>query len=213
MEHQNSQTYWQIDNLPNRLTIMRLFLVPVVVTLLILCRFENMTQKHGYGLLAAILFIVASLTDFLDGHIARKKNIVTIFGSFLDPVADKFLVVSSLIMLLSLQRVADWAVILLVLREMYMMSLRLFALHEGVQVPVHEMGKWKTACQMIAIPMLMVYQKIFFLDLRLWGTILIYLSCLLSIFSSLIYSVKLVKKLQLRWKETHKKRKVGTSNN
>jgi len=209
MEHhtQDNATYWQVDNLPNRLTFFRLCLVPVVVILLIFSRYEAPSQRHLFGLLAAALFIIASITDYFDGHIARKKKLVTIFGSFLDPIADKFLVVSSLIMLLALQRISDWAVIVLVLREMYMMSLRLFAITEGVSVPVNDLGKWKTVCQMTAMPMLMIYQKWWIFDLRLIGTLLIYLACLLSILSSLVYSLKLLKKLQIVWKEKIQARK------
>ena len=207
MEHQHNATYWQVDNLPNRLTFFRLCLMPVVVIFLILCRYESPSQRHLFGLLTAILFIIASITDFFDGHIARKKKMVTIFGSFLDPIADKFLVVSSLIMLLSLQRISDWAVIVLVLREMYMMSLRQFAITEGINVPVNDIGKWKTVCQMTAIPMLMVYQKWWIFDWRLIGTLLIYLACFLSIISSLVYSFKLINKLQIVWKEKIQGRK------
>jgi CDP-diacylglycerol--glycerol-3-phosphate 3-phosphatidyltransferase len=205
MKHQENHTYWELDNLPNRLTILRLILVPVVVTLLIYCRFESPSERHIYGLISAIVFVLASITDYFDGLIARKKNLITLFGSFLDPIADKFLVVSSLIMLLSLQRIPDLAVIILVLREMYMTSLRLFAITEEIQVPVNNWGKGKTFLQMVSIPMLMVYQKIYFIDFRIWGTFLLYTACLLSILSSIIYSFKLLKTLKAKWRLRFKK--------
>lgn len=200
MTEQHKTSYWQLDNLPNRLTIIRLILVPVVVILMILCRYENPAQRHFYGVVAACLFIFASLTDYFDGYIARKRNIITMFGSFLDPVADKFLVVSSLIMLLSLRRIPDWIVIILVLREMYMMSLRLFAMSENITVSVNSWGKWKTALQMTAIPMLMVYQKWWVIDWRIIGTFLIYFSCIISVASSFIYSIKLLNTLRALFK-------------
>ncbi len=142
------------------------------------------------------VFVVASITDFLDGYIARKRNIVTVFGSFLDPIADKFLVVSSLVMLLALDRVHPIIVIVLVLREMYMTSLRLLALTEGVDVPVSSLGKWKTGTQMVATPMLMIYDHFLGMNLPLIGTILIYISALLSMWSALLYSLSMIKKLK-----------------
>lgn len=208
MSHQENSHYWQLDNLPNRLTLLRLILVPILVILLIMCRYENPSQRHIYGLIAACIFIIASLTDFFDGYIARKRKIITMFGSFLDPIADKFLVVSSLIMLLSLRRIPDWIVILLVLREMYMTSLRLFAMSENIQVPVNDWGKWKTASQMTAIPMLMIYQKWWIFDWRIIGMLLIYVASFLSISSSLIYSFKLINTLQHKFRDKIQQRKT-----
>jgi CDP-diacylglycerol--glycerol-3-phosphate 3-phosphatidyltransferase len=199
--NQDQSYYWQLDNLPNRLTLLRLLLVPILVVLLILCRYEIPSERHLYGTLAALFFVIASITDFFDGYIARKRKIVTMFGSFLDPIADKFLVVSSLIMLLSLRRIPDWIVIVLVLREMYMTSLRLFAMTENINIPVNEWGKWKTALQMIGIPMLMIYQKWWILDWRIIGTFAIYIASILSVASSLIYSVKLINTLQHNFRE------------
>jgi CDP-diacylglycerol--glycerol-3-phosphate 3-phosphatidyltransferase len=171
-------------------------------------------DNKSYGIIAAIIFIFASITDFLDGYIARKKNLVTMFGSFLDPIADKFLVVSTLIMLLSLQRVPDWVVIVLVLREMYMMSLRLFAVHEGITVHVNDIGKWKTTFQMIAIPMLMVYQKWGWFDFTLVGLIFIFMATFLSLLSSIVYSFHLGAKIKdkmiaaVKLRQQHKREKM-----
>jgi CDP-diacylglycerol--glycerol-3-phosphate 3-phosphatidyltransferase len=159
------------------------------------------------GHVACWVFVVASLTDFLDGHIARKRNIVTVFGSFLDPIADKFLVVSSLIMLLALNRVNAMVVIILVLREMYMTSLRLLAMGEEVDVPVSSMGKWKTGTQMVGTPMLMIYDHFLGMNLPLLGTILIYLSALLSTWSALLYSLSMIKKLKEKRAEKRKAKK------
>ncbi|MAF76746.1 MAG: hypothetical protein CME60_01195, partial [Halobacteriovoraceae bacterium] len=102
-EHKSEQSQsqeWEIDNLPNRLTIFRMLLIPIIITGLILNKtnvawIEPYKLKLGY--MAAWTFVLASVTDFFDGYIARKRGIVTVFGSFLDPIADKFLVVSSLI--------------------------------------------------------------------------------------------------------------------
>lgn len=189
----------EIDNLPNRLTFFRMLMIPVVVLALYFT--EDTPQwltpyQEWLGHIACWTFVVASITDFLDGYIARKRNIVTVFGSFLDPIADKFLVVSALIMLMGLDRVHPIVVIILVLREMYMTSLRLLAMSEGVEVPVSSMGKWKTTTQMIATPMLMIYDEFLWMDLPVIGTALMYVAALLSLWSALKYSISMIKKLQ-----------------
>lgn len=197
----------EIDNLPNRLTFFRMLMIPVVVLALYFTEAppEWLVPYTDYlGQFACWVFVVASLTDWLDGYIARKRNIVTVFGSFLDPIADKFLVVSGLIMLMGLDRVHPVVVIILVLREMYMTSLRLLALTEDVDVPVSWMGKWKTATQMAAMPMLMIYDNFLGLDLIMIGTALIYVSALLSLWSALRYSLSMIGKLKL--KRAQKKR-------
>ena len=200
---------WEIDNLPNRLTIFRVFLIPIILG----CLFLNLTDlpwikpMHStLGWIAGWTFVAASVTDFFDGYFARKRGIVTVFGSFLDPIADKFLVVSSLIMLQGMGRIPVLIVIILVLREMYINSLRLLANERGFKVPVGQLGKWKTAFQMIGIPMLMAYEKPWGIPMPLLGTIFIYLASIFSLYSALQYSVNLVKKLKLeRQKKLNKK--------
>jgi CDP-diacylglycerol--glycerol-3-phosphate 3-phosphatidyltransferase len=202
----------EIDNLPNRLTFFRMLMIPVVVSALYFSRDElplvNPLQEY-LGHLACWIFVVASLTDWLDGYIARKRNIVTVFGSFLDPIADKFLVVSGLIMLMALERVHPVVVIILVLREMYMTSLRLLAMTEDVEIPVSRMGKWKTATQMTAMPMLMIYDEFLGLDLIIIGTALIYISALLSMWSAVKYSLSMIKKLQDKRAENRRIKKAA----
>jgi CDP-diacylglycerol--glycerol-3-phosphate 3-phosphatidyltransferase len=195
---------WDIDNLPNRLTMFRIILIPIIL----LSLFFNLSN-HPWVIshikllnyIAAWTFVAASITDFLDGYIARKKNIVTIFGSFLDPIADKFLVISSLIMLLALGRVHVLIVLILVLREMYITALRLLAMEKGLSVPVGTLGKWKTATQMVGVPLLMANDKPWGLDMPLLGTIAIYLASLFSVYSALEYSLGLLKKIQKLRKE------------
>lgn len=197
----------EIDNLPNRLTFFRMLMIPVVVLALYFTKDAPvwiLPYRPYLGHLACWIFVVASITDFLDGYIARKRNIVTVFGSFLDPIADKFLVVSAIIMLMGLDRIHPIVVIVLVLREMYMTSLRLLALTEEVDVPVSQLGKWKTGTQMVAIPMLMIYDEFLWLDLPVIGTFLIYVSAFLSLWSALRYSISMMKKL--REKRAEKKR-------
>jgi CDP-diacylglycerol--glycerol-3-phosphate 3-phosphatidyltransferase len=202
---------WEIDNLPNRLTIFRVLLIPVILG----CLFLNLTDlpwitpalKSTLGWIAGWTFVAASVTDFFDGYFARKRGIVTVFGSFLDPIADKFLVVSSLIMLQGLDRIPVLIVIILVLREMYINSLRLLANERGFSVPVGSLGKWKTAFQMIGIPMLMANEKPWGIPMPFLGTLFIYLASIFSLYSALEYSVNLVKKLKLQRLERKSEKK------
>ncbi|MBT4790684.1 MAG: CDP-diacylglycerol--glycerol-3-phosphate 3-phosphatidyltransferase [Halobacteriovoraceae bacterium] len=199
----------QIDNLPNRLTIFRVLLIPFVLVTLMLSgsQIDFMQNfRSQFGWLAAWIFVLASMTDFFDGWIARKKNLVTVFGSFLDPIADKFLIVSSLIMLQSLDRIPVLIVIILVLREMYITSLRLLAINQGVSVPVVEMGKWKTATQMLGIPLLMANESWLEIPIPFIGTLLIYLACILSLWSAIHYTYNMIQKLKQK-KELKKEKK------
>jgi CDP-diacylglycerol--glycerol-3-phosphate 3-phosphatidyltransferase len=190
---------WEIDNLPNRLTMFRVVLIPIIL----LSLYFNLSSDAWFvaniktlNYIAAWTFVAASITDFFDGYIARKKNIVTVFGSFLDPIADKFLVISSLIMLLALGRIHVLIVLILVLREMYITALRLLAMEKGLSVPVGTLGKWKTATQMIGVPLLMANDKPWGLDMPLLGTIAIYLASLFSLYSALEYSLGLIRKIR-----------------
>lgn len=202
------QSEWDIDNLPNRLTLFRIILIPIIL----LSLFFNLSTNHWavanikmLNYIAAWTFVAASITDFFDGYIARKKNIITIFGSFLDPIADKFLVISSLIMLLALNRIHVIVVLILVLREMYITALRLLAMEKGLSVPVGTLGKWKTTAQMIGIPLLMANDKPWGLDFFLLGTIAIYFASIFSLYSALEYSLGLVRKIQKLRKEKRAK--------
>jgi len=200
---------WEIDNLPNRLTLFRIILIPIILGSLFFNLPQNLWPNPNTILLnyiAAWTFVFASITDFLDGYIARKKNIVTVFGSFLDPIADKFLVISSLIMLLALDRIHILIVLILVLREMYITALRLLAMEKGLSVPVGTLGKWKTATQMVGIPLLMANDTPWGIEMVLLGTICIYLASLFSMYSALEYSLGLIKKMKNLRKVNRKKK-------
>ncbi len=203
----------EINNLPNRLTIFRVLLIPVVLTLLYMTQLDFFHEhKSLLGWTAGWICALASFTDFLDGYIARKRNIVTVFGSFLDPIADKFLTVSSLIMLQSLDRIPSFVVIVLVLREMYMTSLRLLATNEGVLVPVNNIGKWKTATQMIGIPLLMPNEVWRGFPLPNIGLGLIYIACFLSLWSAIQYTMNMIQKLKQARFQKKLKKQQGNSN-
>lgn len=201
---------WEIDNLPNRLTMFRVILIPIIIFSMfsVLVNYE-WAQQHTKLLnyVAAWTFVAASITDFLDGFIARRKNIVTVFGSFLDPIADKFLVISALIMLQAMNRVNVLLVLILVLREMYITALRLLAMEKGISVPVGTLGKWKTATQMVGVPLLMAYDTPWGIDMPLLGTIAIYLASIFSLYSAFEYSIGLIKKIQKMRKEKRRQKK------
>lgn len=191
---------WEIDNLPNRLTLFRIILIPFIIACLYLTLFDFAWMarwEFSLGLIAGVLFIIASITDFLDGYIARRRQIVTVFGSFLDPIADKFLVVSSLIVLQGMGRIPALLVVILVLREMYITALRLLAIERGLKVPVGALGKWKTAFQMIGIPMLMIAYEAPYFSLPLIGTFFLYLAALFSVYSAVQYSFKMIHKINI----------------
>jgi CDP-diacylglycerol--glycerol-3-phosphate 3-phosphatidyltransferase len=202
---------WEIDNLPNRLTMFRVILIPIIIFSLF-CVDQNYpwaaSHTNSLNYLAAWTFVIASITDFLDGFIARKKNIVTVFGSFLDPIADKFLVISALIMLQAMDRVHVLVVLILVLREMYITALRLLAMEKGISVPVGALGKWKTATQMVGVPLLMANDVPWGINMPLLGTIAIYLASLFSLYSAIEYSIGLIGKIQKLRKEKKKQQKV-----
>lgn len=195
---------WVIDNLPNRLTLFRVALIPVILG----CLSLNLTdwewvsdKKVLLGYIAAWTFGVAGITDFFDGYIARKRKIITVFGSFLDPIADKFLVVSGLILLQALGRIPVLIVIILVLREIYITALRLLAHERGLSLPVANLAKWKTALQMIAIPFLMPNHRPFGIPMPEIGIVMIYMTTILSIYSAVQYSGGLLLKLKEKRKE------------
>jgi CDP-diacylglycerol--glycerol-3-phosphate 3-phosphatidyltransferase len=179
--------------------MFRVVLIPIILVSLFLntLQYPNLVAHTKlFNYIAAWTFVVASITDFFDGYFARKMNIVTIFGSFLDPIADKFLVISSLIMLLALNRIHVAVVLILVLREMYITALRLLAIEKGFSVPVGTLGKWKTATQMVGVPLLMAYDAPFGINMPVLGTIAILLASIFSMYSALEYSLGFLKKIR-----------------
>lgn len=139
-------------NLPNKLTTARIVLIPFFVFFLLFQGGENLSFRYA----AAAIFIIASLTDFLDGKIARKYNLVTNFGKFMDPLADKLLVCSALIGLIELKQLPAWMVIIIISREFIISGFRLIASDNGVVIAASYWGKFKTTFQMIAVVLLIV---------------------------------------------------------
>ena len=170
-------------NLPNKLTIMRVILIPFFVFFLLSPYFP------AYGnYIAVAIFIVASLTDMLDGKIARKYNLVTNFGKFMDPLADKLLVCSAMICLIELDRLAAWIVIVIIAREFIISGYRLVASDNGVVIAASYWGKFKTTFQMLMVIVLILdIQMPFF---QILGTVLTYVALILTVVSLIDYIVK-----------------------
>lgn len=136
-------------NLPNKITVARIFLVPIFIIVLFL-PFEDA------NLIGLIIFIIASLTDSLDGHIARSRNLVTNFGKFLDPLADKLLVSSALIALVGMHKIPSWFATVVIAREFMVTGIRLLANGEGRVIAASIWGKIKTITQIVAISLLLL---------------------------------------------------------
>ena len=136
-------------NLPNKLSVARVLCIPAIVTLLHF-------PEPACRIAAAVLFIIGCLTDFLDGRIARKRNLVTDFGKFIDPVADKLLVLTTLIMLVRSGLMPAWIVNVILCRELAVDGLRMVAVTKGLVIAAGPLGKWKTACQMVLISAMLI---------------------------------------------------------
>ncbi len=137
-------------NLPNLLTFLRILLIPVVLVLM-----NEGTPRASFW--AAMVYAVTAITDFLDGWLARRQGLTSVLGKFLDPLADKLLVMAVLVFAVYLGRVPSWAVIIILARELSITSLRVIAMSEGVVIAAGQGGKDKTALQMVALLMLILH--------------------------------------------------------
>jgi len=167
-------------NLPNRLTLGRVVAVPFFIVIYLM----------GYETIAAILFILASATDALDGYLARRDNLVTNFGKIMDPLADKVLVVSALVLLVESGEVAGWMLIVILAREFAVAGLRTVAAAEGKVIAAGTTGKIKTVLQMLAVPLLLLQNWPFsYLDFPM-DQILLWSCVIMTIVSGVEYIAK-----------------------
>ena len=168
-------------NLPNKLTVLRVLMVPFFV-------FFMLTDVGGSAnkWIALVLFCVASLTDMLDGQIARKHNLVTNFGKFMDPLADKLLVCSAMICLIQTGQLAAWIVIIIISREFIISGFRLIASDNGVVIAASYWGKFKTTFQMIAVCLMIANIPV----LSLLTTVITWIAVILTVVSLVDYLVK-----------------------
>lgn len=166
-------------NLPNKLTLARMCLIPPFVCLMLY-------PINGGKWLALVIFIVASLTDFLDGRIARKYNLITNFGKLMDPLADKLLVCSALICLVELRLIPSWMVMIIVAREFIISGLRQVAADNGIVIAASWWGKFKTTFQMIMIILMIVNLP----ALQLLTNIIMWVAFGLTLISLIDYLIK-----------------------
>jgi CDP-diacylglycerol--glycerol-3-phosphate 3-phosphatidyltransferase len=170
----------QKKHIPNILTYTRMLFVPFILWLIYLG-----TPTSGY--IACALFVLASITDYFDGYFARKWNLISSMGKFMDPVADKVLVSSTLIMLIPTNRLSPLMVIILVARDSIIDGLRSAAATNNVVISAAKMGKWKTATQMVAIPCILFYYPIFGIPIYEIGYWTLWVSIFLSVLSAINY--------------------------
>ena len=164
-------------NLPNKLTMGRIFAIPVFIVVFLM----------GYRYVATVIFILAAITDMLDGKIARKYNLVTNFGKLMDPLADKLLVCSVLVMLVQLTWVPAWVAIIIICRDLMVTGLRAVAADQGTVIAADKYGKAKTVLQLVALEPLILHYDWFDMPLHLIGIFLLYMALALTVFSGCKY--------------------------
>lgn len=175
-------------NLPNKLTILRMILVPVVMVFIL---YPALTGNSHilYGIIPALLFVITAVTDFIDGKIARKYNLITDFGKFMDPVADKFMVIGALVAITvandTLRPFMVWVAIIVIFRELAVTSVRLVVSGEGIVVPANWLGKCKTMTQSISIVVFLIEHL--FWDLYIFSYIGMAATAVLTLWSGINY--------------------------
>lgn len=173
----------EILNLPNTVTILRIGIIPVLFLLLL-------WPGPKVSLFLAVLFILAAITDLLDGYIARKYGIVTLLGKFLDPLADKLIVNTAMILMIPIGRIPAWIVALIIMRDLAVDVLRSFASSEGLIIPASRLGKQKTLCQVIAVSALLIHYPFLGLNAHAVGIVVLYVALVLTLWSGGDYFVR-----------------------
>ena len=169
-------------NLPNKITMARIIMIPFFIIALLF-------NFPFHEPIAVVIFIVASASDAVDGHLARSRNLITDFGKFMDPLADKLLTCSAFICLVELQMIPSWVVIIIIAREFAITGLRTLAASDGIVIAASKWGKAKTISQMIAIIALLLvnWPVMAFPALLLFGNIMVYVALALTLISGIDY--------------------------
>lgn len=175
-----------ILNIPNLLTIFRIALIPVLVLLLL-------SPSELSSILSVVVFSIASITDWLDGYLARKMNIVTNLGKFLDPIADKLLIAAALVMLVGLGRVPAWMVVVIIGREIAVTGLRSIASSEGIIIAASDLGKGKMILQISALIGLLLHYQYMGIDFHAVGMMLLWVALALTAWSGFDYFYNFMK--------------------
>jgi CDP-diacylglycerol--glycerol-3-phosphate 3-phosphatidyltransferase len=172
-----------IFNLPNTITMLRIGVIPVLFGLLF-------SPGPSMSLVITILFIGAALTDLLDGYIARRFEIVTTMGKFLDPIADKLIVNTAMILMIPIGRIPAWIVALIIIRDFAVDGIRNIASSEGMVIQASPLGKRKTLCQIFAVSALMIHYPFIGADAHAVGMVILFIALFLTVTSGIDYFLK-----------------------
>jgi len=173
----------RVFNLPNAITMLRVGIIPVLFFLLL-------SPDSTGSLVIAGIFVIAALTDLLDGYIARRYQIVTTMGKFLDPIADKLVVNTAMILMIPIGRIPAWIVAIIIIRDFTVDGIRTIASSEGVIIGSSRLAKQKTLCQVFAVTALMIHYPFLGADAHLVGIAILYVALFLTLCSGLDYLVK-----------------------
>ena len=178
-------------NFPNLITLLRVTVIPVLFFLLL-------SPGRDGSLIIAGLFIFAALTDLLDGYLARKYEIVTVMGKFLDPIADKLIVNTAMILMIPIGRISAWIVAIIIIRDFVVDGIRAISQSEGYVIQASRLGKQKTLCQVFAVSALMIHYPFLGIDAHAVGTVILYIALVLSVTSGIDYLIKFYKNILSR---------------
>lgn len=172
-----------VINLPNAVTMLRICIIPVLFFLLF-------NPDRLWSFILAVLFIMAALTDLLDGYLARRYHIVTNIGKFLDPIADKIIVNTAMIMMIPIGRIPTWIVAIIIIRDFIIDGIRTIATSEGMIIDASKLGKRKTLCQIFALSALMIHYPFLGANAHVVGMVILYIALWLTIHSGIDYMLK-----------------------
>ena len=179
----------EIFNLPNTITLLRIGFVPFLFILL--------ADPGEFGsLLLAILFGIVSMTDFLDGYIARRYSLITTMGKFLDPLADKIIVNTAMILMIPIGRIPAWIVAVTIIRDLIVDSIRSIASSEGLYIQASRLAKQKTVAQIFAVVALMIHYPVWGIDIHFVGMFILYFALALTIYSGADYFIKFYRRIR-----------------
>ena len=170
-------------NFPNKVTLLRISVIPVLFFLL-------MDPGQTGSLIIALLFILASLTDLLDGYLARKYQSVTAMGQFLDPIADKLIVNTAMIVMIPIGRIPAWIVAVIVIRDFIVDGIRAISSSRGIIVQASKLGKQKTLCQIFAVSALMIHYPFLGVNAHAVGVVILSVALVMSVYSGVDYFIK-----------------------
>lgn len=189
-----------LKTLPNLLSLSRVFLIPFIIVLFEIIRYtdqQHLLQKEWLSFITAVVFGVGGLTDFFDGYFARKYKGITNLGKLIDPISDKLLIATTLIMLLSINRVPAWIVVLIIGREIAITGLRAVSASSGLIIPASIEGKYKTNFQIAAIIGLLIHYTYFGVNFQRVGTLFIWIALFVTLWSGVNYFINFSKTLKM----------------